>query len=145
MKHSPRFDLGLTVVVGLVVATLFAPATVSAQAHGIPPLLCGDVTIAPGQLFHFDKIIFRPIQNNRFVCPANSIEPDNANPRRITDQDILDIKVLDDPSRVADVRRKVAAFLNSLGCQRAQGGPIFHTSVEIIDVEYAVGCGVSGP
>lgn len=144
MKRSFTSMAGLVVAFGLALAVLAVPG----HAGGAPTPageFCDAGVFGPGRIAHWDKIIFRAIPGNFFLCPPNSIDPDNLNDFQINNNSVLDIKVEDDPALVADVKAKVANFLNNLGCQRQIGGAIEPRQVDIIDVEYAIVCTVLSP
>lgn len=71
---------------------------------------------------HWDKIVF------------SIINPDLARKVNLTANTELDIKVLDDPTKVADIKQKVLTFLNV----PKPLIPVFRNSIKIINVEYAV-------
>ncbi len=82
-----------------------------------PPPICPDENIQ-----HWDKIAFS-INNPRL---AGSL--------RLTANTPLDIKVLDDPLTVADIKQKVLTFL------KAPDNPQNRRAISIIDIEYAIIC-----
>jgi hypothetical protein len=69
---------------------------------------------------HWDKIIFA------------IIDPDLAKKVNLTANTELDIKVLDDPHKVADIKQKVIDFLNVPNAPKK--------AIQILDVEYAIIC-----
>jgi hypothetical protein len=69
---------------------------------------------------HWDKIVF------------SIISPALAKRLNLTANTELDIKVLDDPTKVADIKQKVLSFLHM------PTSPFFRNSIKIIDVEYAI-------
>jgi hypothetical protein len=69
---------------------------------------------------HWDKIIF------------SIISPDFAKKVNLSANTELDIKVLDNPKQVADLKQKVLNFLGNPSENK--------TSLKIIDVEYAIVC-----
>ena len=145
MKRLSRSSIS-RLAVGLALATVVASVSVSAQTTlpGGDSCEWGGVAGA-GRIQHFDKIVFRPDPGNNFICPAGTLDPDNAQPFRIHDERSFDIKIPDDPTRVANVEEKVAAFLNSLGCQKGKGGDILWQQIEVIDVEYSSECVAACP
>lgn len=72
---------------------------------------------------HWDKIVFS-IKNRNLAEKIN-----------LTADTELDIKVLDDPTKVADIKQKVLDFLKVPDAPRK--------SVVILDVEYAISCAAS--
>ena len=70
--------------------------------------------------------------------------PDNARHPRAA-RGLVEAVAGDDPARVADVKTKVANFLNNLGCTRAIGGDILPLQVEILFVRYVVVCADTTP
>ena len=98
-----------------------------------------DAAICPQEnIQHWDKIIFRPILNPgdlEFLSPPGQVE-------LIEDME-FDIKVLDDPNWIADIRAKVLQKLNAIGYEKNLLGEAVDISVlniEIIDVDYAITC-----
>ena len=90
---------------------------------------------------HCDKILFSP--KTRITCPSEAVEPysELAGPATFENfgrSDQLDIKVLDNPQKVADVRAKVVLFLKELNCIRANGNQIQKSNIKVLDVEYVV-------
>lgn len=79
------------------------------------------------RIYHFDKIIFEIIGPLKAASEADQKRLD-ALPQKTE----LDIKVLDDPRRIADLKGKVLTFLGALS------GPENRASVQIDEVEYAV-------
>jgi len=145
--------IGVLVAFGAGVLTNPTPA--NADNDGLATfnpglgLACPNVNFSI-YVLHCDKILFSP-EGQRLViqCPSPVVEPyDSAagngpfTVSRFDKNDQLDIKVLDNPQRVADVREKVAQFLNVLGCtafdQRRQDATILKQDIKIIDVEYVV-------
>jgi hypothetical protein len=78
---------------------------------------------------HMDKIIFRIVGPLTAVNAADQMALD-----LVPDQTTLDIKVLDDPATVADVKGKVLTFLGAADSAVNRG------SIKIDDVDYAVVC-----
>jgi len=87
-----------------------------------------------GIIEHWDKIVFS--SPSAIKKPDQSIIPRN---------ELLDIKVLDDPNSVADLRQKVVDFLNSHGFTRPNGSPFAKHLIVIDEVEYAIICVSFGP
>jgi len=78
-------------------------------------------------VLHFDKIIFAV--TDKLLSQTDNTE-DQARLDRIPRNTELDIKVLDDPRTVADLKGKVLSFLG------AQNNQQFYPAIRIIDVEY---------
>ncbi len=136
--------------IGVLVAfgggVLTNPTPAAAVAPGPSPLACPAVMNPdPFAVTHCDKILFSPKGHGLvFQCPSFYVEPyDNPGVDiiRFDSNDTLDIKVLDDPQKVADVRAKVAQFMNQSGCfaeKDHHATPIDKTQIKILDVEYVV-------
>ena len=90
-----------------------------------PPQTC--------EVQHWDKIVFRVTISIDQTIASNT-------PILLGRQ--YDIKVLDDPTTVADLSQKVSDFLNSKGY--IEGGtnndPVIPDFIQIVDVEYAIVC-----
>jgi len=100
-------------------------AGVSSSSGGasFTPCLSEEVT-------HFDKIIFHSegaALRDNFGTFIGAFTP-------------LDIKVLDDPTGVANLKTKVANFLNGIGWTNAGFGPVNPKRIVIDDVDYAIEC-----
>lgn len=93
----------------------------------------GAVTQSPIQpVLHFDKIIFEIIgQNGQF--PLKPLDPQDADIliKTVPLNTPLDIKVIDNPRTVADLKGKVLTFLGAVSL------PAYYPFVRIIDVDYA--------
>lgn len=85
-----------------------------------PSSICSEENIQ-----HWDKIIF------------NVTDPAIARELNVSANTELDIKVLDDPSEVADIKQKVLDFLKAPNENKS--------SIKIIDVEYAIVCATDRP
>ena len=112
------------------------PATSFADVPPVDPagrparILCGN-TAGGQQLFaaHADKIIFT--LSGALVAQQQADQAAlNAVPRDTE----LDIKVLDDPRTIADLKGKVLTFIRAADTAVARAG------VKIIDVDYAMVC-----
>ena len=86
---------------------------------------------------HWDKIIFQILRD-----PSGILD-------KALQKTELDIKVLDDPEKIADIKEKVRVFLKNDPDIVPQGGNPFdlltgpdvdNLVLEIIDVEYAIVC-----
>ena len=139
MKSVNLFDikkaLGVLLLVwGVLLAG--AVAEVMAGEHPCPEVECPppptDVLACPhSAIYHWDKIIFlivdRPVAAH-FGLPYRSE---------------LDIKVLDDPTTVADIKEKVWRFLLNMPGNPTTPPPPgdFRRFIRIVDVDYAIsGC-----
>jgi hypothetical protein len=114
----------------LVPATSFA-AVPTVDSVGKPArILCGN-TAGGQQIFaaHADKIVFTLTGALVAVQQADQAALDNV-PRNTG----LDIKVLDDPQTIADLKGKVLSFL------RANDTAVARSHVEINQVLYAMVC-----
>lgn len=93
------------------------------------PALSACPTVVPRDtIYHFDKVIFQLGNGNLIPIIAADFGPLNAIPR-LTD---LDIKIIDDPLTVAELKGKVLSFL---GAQ--PNSPANRQLLRITDVEYA--------
>ncbi|MBN8508434.1 MAG: hypothetical protein J0L57_07475 [Burkholderiales bacterium] len=114
-------------------------ATQSVDRFGKPGVIvCGkSATGATIEAVHVDKIIFM-LTNTTVNLQATHPEDQeelNAIPRGVE----LDIKVLDNPKRIADLRGKVLSFIGAVDL------PTYRQFVKIIDVDYAVVCPAATP
>jgi hypothetical protein len=87
-------------------------------------LLCNNIyaqsTCLPRNVQHWDKIIFK-ITN-----------PDLAKKAKFDPNTELDIKVIDDPNKVADIKQKVLDFLHVANASK--------NDINITNVDYAIIC-----
>jgi len=84
---------------------------------------------------HWDKIIFQILRD-----PSGTINPNYL-------KTPLDIKVLDDPEKVANLVAKVRNFLDDHGVGGLKPGSadiVSQLKIDIIDVEYAIVCVTTG-
>lgn len=116
-------------------AAVLAPTLALAD---VPPLdsfgrparvLCNVAGGQPVFAVHADKIIFR-LTNHPQAVNANDQMALNALPLN----EEMDIKVLDDPGTIADLKGKVLTFL------RAVNNPANRALLKIVDVDYAMVC-----
>lgn len=79
------------------------------------------------RVFHFDKVVFQIAPGN--LVPVNAADANalNALPRNTE----LDIKIIDDPKTVAELKGKVLSFLGAL-----PNNPGNRQLLRITDVEY---------
>lgn len=116
-------------------AALLAPTLALADvptldSFGRPArVLCNVVGGQAVWAVHADKIIFKLI-NHPQAMNAN----DQAALGALPLNEEMDIKVLDDPTTIADLKGKVLTFL------RAVNNPANRALVKIVDVDYAMVC-----
>ena len=121
--------------IALAIAAVFPVVSQAAvppvDAIGQPAIvLCKNLPNGqPVIAVHMDKIIFQIIGPLTALNPADQLAL-NAVPQKTT----LDIKVLDNPRTVADVKGKVLTFLG------AADTPVNRGWVQVDDVDYAVVC-----
>ncbi len=124
-----------------VVGTITGPTI-----DGINATIASGSAVCPGQnVEHWDKIIFHP------TVPVVDFGVPSGNPSELLPQSIqgdttmYDIKVLDDPTKVADTSQKVADFLNNLnyGIIGGSAGDIHHHDIHVTSVQYSIIC--TGP
>jgi hypothetical protein len=122
----------LFVMAGCVALPMLAQADVPpVDAVGRPAIVVCAVTPAgaPIRTAHMDKIIFQIIDDLRAQLEADQPALD-AVPKKTA----LDIKVIDNPSTVADLKGKVLTFLGAADTSTNR------EAISIDDVEYAVIC-----
>ena len=90
---------------------------------GLPP---GPVCV----LEHWDKIIFKSKKD--VINSAGVVVADK--------KSIMDIKVIDDPTKVEFPMQKAADKLNSVGWTTVNGVPFTPSDLKLIDIEYALIC-----
>jgi hypothetical protein len=100
----------------LLVMSLYTTAELKIAVAQVPAAVCPATNV-----HHWDKIVF-------------SITSALAKRVNLTANTELDIKVLDDPTKVADIKQKVLNFLH------VPNIPAFRNSTKIIDVDYAIIC-----
>jgi len=131
MKSSQFWALSVAVAAALAfpVATRADVPPVENTGRGAV-IRCG-VNPAGGTVFavHADKIIFSLTGNLQAIAAADQAAL-NAVPRDTE----LDIKVLDNPKAIADLKGKVLSFIAAVDNAAAR------QQVKIIDVEYAMVC-----
>jgi hypothetical protein len=134
---APRpWRLRNAAIAATLAAAVVGPATSQAEVPvvdglGRPAGVLCEVTLAgePVRAVHMDKVIFH-ITDLLLAVVAGDQAALNAVPRNTR----LDIKVLDDPRTVADLKGKVLSFLGAVD------GPINRERIVIDDVDYAVVC-----
>ncbi|MGH8581838.1 MAG: hypothetical protein ACREWG_03435 [Gammaproteobacteria bacterium] len=130
-KHC-LFRATLTAAV-LVLTSASALAVVPpVDSNGVPAAAScprDPITRKRLRLLHFDKIIFVLNQTLIAADPA-----DQAAINQLPIHEELDIKVVDDPRTVADLKGKVLTFLMAANTFSNRG------HVQIVDVDYAVIC-----
>jgi hypothetical protein len=122
----------LFVMAGCVALPMLAQADVPpVDAVGRPAIVVCAVTPAgaPIRTAHMDKIIFQILDDLRAQLEADQPALD-AVPKKTA----LDIKVIDNPSTVADLKGKVLTFLGAADTSTNRD------AISIDDVEYAVIC-----
>jgi hypothetical protein len=122
----------LLVIAGCVALPMLAQADVPpVDAVGRPAIVVCAVTPAgaPIRTAHMDKIIFQIIDDLRAQLEADQPALD-AVPKKTA----LDIKVIDNPSTVADLKGKVLTFLGAADTTENRD------AIRVDDVEYAVIC-----
>jgi hypothetical protein len=121
-----------------IVATLAVAGSAISHADvppvddvGRPAIVVCEATLAgePVRAVHMDKVIFH-ITDFLLAVDAGDQAALNAVPRNSR----LDIKVLDNPTTVADLKGKVLSFLGAVD------GPVNRERIVIDDVDYAVVC-----
>jgi hypothetical protein len=116
----------------LTSAALAASLLASGMASAVEPIIPPPpppAPVPPPACRHWDKIVFK-------ITDVKLAEQ-----FRLIPNDPYDIKVLDNPKKVADLKAKVLAFL--YGPQTAY--PVYdRAKVAIIDVEYALDCSLVG-
>jgi hypothetical protein len=117
-------------------AALLSPFTLQAEVpevdgDGVPAVVVCRLNAAgnPMPAIHMDKIIFRITGD---LAAANNA--DQAALDDVPRSSRLDIKVLDDPTTVADLKGKVLTFLGALDNEANR------LQIAIDDVDYAVVC-----
>ncbi len=89
---------------------------------------------APENIQHWDKITFFGfVQITSFQSEQPSVIDS-------TGAFLYDIKVLDDPTKVADLNQKVIDFLNPLGYGTTMAGDLIPIDVFVVEVDYAIVC-----
>lgn len=127
-----QVSLGALSFLGVLTLPLSSQAAVPAvDGAGKPAVIKCGVTTAGATInaVHADKIIFRVSGFLPAVVPGDQ-EALNRVPRDTE----LDIKVLDNPRTVADLRGKVLSFLGAVDSANTR------PNVTIIDVDYAMVC-----
>ena len=118
------------ILAAMIPATSFADVPIVDPVGRPARIVCGN-TAGGQQVFaaHADKIIFTLSGPLAALQQGDQAALDNV-PRDTE----LDIKVLDDPRTIADLKGKVLSFI------RAVDSAVARAAVKIIDVEYAMVC-----
>ena len=135
LKTDKTVTGDLAVTGDLTGPTITALTTAISSAGGV---------CAAQNVVHYDKVIFHP-KLNIADCGVPS-----GNPTELLTHDQFgngpnyDIKVLDDPTKVADLNQKVVDFLNNLNyCSPGgQAGDLQPNNVFVLDVDYSIVCTV---
>ena len=125
-----NFTLALTAVVAIIPVLSFADVPPVDPVGRPARIVCGNT--AGGQLIlaaHADKIIFTisgalPAAQPQDQAALNAVPRDSE----------LDIKVLDDPRTIADLKGKVLSFMRAADTAAAR------MAIKVIDVDYAMVC-----
>lgn len=125
-----RAPAAALILAAIIPATSFAAVPAVDRVGQPARIVCGNT--AGGQQVlaaHADKIIFTlngylPAQQQADQAALNNVPRDTE----------LDIKVLDDPRTIADLKGKVLTFIRAVDSAVARAG------VKIIDVDYAMVC-----
>ncbi len=130
MKSFHSVPMQAALAAALLAPTLAAADTPRVDRVGKPArVVCNIVGGQPVLAAHADKIIFKISGALAAVDPGDQADL-NAVPRNTE----LDIKVIDDPLTVADLKGKVLSFLGAVDNAAAR------LVVKIIDVDYAMVC-----
>lgn len=136
MKVKRHFAPAAALVLAAVI-----PATTLADVPRVDPrgkparILCRNTPGGqPVYAQHADKIIYSITGLLIAIDPQDQAALD-AVPRGTA----LDIKVLDDPSTIADLKGKILSFM------RALDTPPARAAIQIIDVDYAMVCPMVAP
>lgn len=126
--------IALTCLGGLALPLTSQATVPGVDGAGKPAVIkCGVTTAgATVNAVHADKIIFRI---TGFLPAVLAVDQDALN--RVPRDTELDIKVLDNPRTVADLRGKVLTFLGAVD------SPNTRPNVTIIDVDYSMVCPAS--
>ncbi|MCI0736818.1 MAG: hypothetical protein L0Y50_11220 [Beijerinckiaceae bacterium] len=127
-----KWSMFLSLVVAttpVVFADLASAAVPPVDRAGKPALTVCPTAGPPNTIFHFDKVIFQIGAGNLVPIIAADAAQLNALPRTTG----LDIKILDNPRTVADLKGKVLSFLGAQPSLAAN-----RQLIRIDEVEYAV-------
>jgi len=134
-NHIKRFGIlggvSLTLILGITIGLDNSADAGLGDNWVIPQIFCDQGFLTRMELTHFDKIIFHT-EEMQLKDSMGTIIPSNTP---------LDIKVLDFPNEVVDLRLKTIEVLTFLEYTRADDGPLFTSGIVIDDVAYAVACG----
>jgi len=135
--------VGITSAYAVVSTTVTGDLDVTGSITGptisaITTSLSSASVCSPENIQHWDKITFLgtlQIQNSMGQLPT-VIDSTGAF--------IYDIKVLDDPTKVADLNQKVVDFLNPLGYGKTMQTPgdLTPMDVFVVEVDYSIVCTV---
>ncbi|MBL8349449.1 MAG: hypothetical protein JNL87_03980 [Burkholderiaceae bacterium] len=139
---TEEFNAMRKLCTSLATAALAAVLALPAPVYSVVPIVdsvgkrakirCGTAPDgAAVYAVHADKVIFMLLTVIQAADPADQ-QALNLIPRNTE----LDVKLLDDPTRIADLRGKVVTFLGGVN------SPASRDAVRIIDVDYAMICPV---
>jgi hypothetical protein len=130
-RNTSRIGLAAAAALAASTFTLAHAAVPAVDAIGKGAVIrCGSNANGKAvEAFHADKIVFRLIGQLVATLPQDQPALD-----AIARNTGLDIKVLDNPRTVADLRGKVLTFLGAMDV------PANRESVEILEVKYAMVC-----
>jgi len=121
----------------LVVGSLYIGSNVLAPVEAISDGTFpgeGSAACLPENVKHWDKIIFK---SKKDILNAAGVVIFDKNA-------IMDIKVLDDPTKIEFPMQKAADRLNLPGWTTDKGDPFTPGDLKLIDIEYAIVCVTTG-
>jgi hypothetical protein len=130
MNTIPRIALAIAATAAIASPSLTSAAVPPVDSVGKPALIrCGTTNGVIIRAAHADKIVFEILGFLQAQIaadqPALNLVPRNT---------ALDIKVIDDPKTVADIKGKVLTFLG------AMDSPPNRDALRIAEVKYAMVC-----
>jgi len=128
--NTPRIALAIAAASAIAIPTLASAAVPPVDSVGKPALIrCGTNNGVVIRASHADKIVFEITGFLQAQIPDDQVAL-NQVPRNTA----LDIKVIDDPKTVADIKGKVLTFLGAMDI------PPNRESLRIAEVKYAMVC-----
>lgn len=128
--NTPRIALALAAASVIAIPTLSNAVVPPVDSIGKGALIrCGTTNGVVVRASHADKIVFEILGFLQAQIPADQPALDKV-PRNTA----LDIKVIDDPKTVADIKGKVLTFLGAIDF------PPNRDSLRIAEVKYAMVC-----